>query len=741
MGLSGSRPCSEAPTWKDSPDTKANMDEFKGDTFTIDGTGTRQIFFSKTGVASKEVLPAKRGHEYFAQAVANHGDKVALRVERPLPEKDKNLLPHEWTTWTWKQYYEEVLAGCRSVLKTGFNRYDGIAIYGFNAPEWNMSEMIAILAGGRVAGIYPSDPADQIAYKVKHSSASFFMIDGAKKVAMMQSFIDDLPRLHTIVVWGDEKLGAKELSRTDGSKITVVTWADFIANGKDEPTTAYDERVATIKAEECCALIYTSGTTGNPKGVMLSHDNVFWTACVVTEQMPITVGAERIISYLPLSHVAGAMVDIIAPLVLTAKYKQTWVEVYYARNYDLKLGTLRNRLVAVKPTLFLGVPRVWEKISEAMKLAASSITGVKKTMATWAKSKGLENARNQQMGATGAKPSNYGMAESLVLSKAKLALGLECCKFGFTGAAPVSTDTLEYFGQLGIQVNECYGMSESTGATTFSTDSAHVWGSCGWALQGMEVKCFIVDPSELNKKTECPLAADLFKPTEQEQGEICFRGRHIMMGYLANPDLGEAHMADIKKKCAETIDNEGWLHSGDKGCLDKRGLVRITGRYKELIIGSGGENVAPIPIEEACKVAAPAIANIMMVGDKRKFNVALVTIKAKGANLDQPGTDDLIAESLAVNPDCKLVSQAMQDEKFIKYLTDAITQVNKDLTPPCRIQRFTIMPRDFSVETEEFTPTFKLKRAFTEKKYAKAVENLFNEEAPATQCYFEFPGA
>lgn len=740
MGNSGSVPLAQSPHIKDGPDTKADMEAFSGDTSTVDGSGTRALFLAKSGPASAEGCPPRIAHEYFKQCVENHGSQVALRVERPCPEKNVNLEPAKWVTWTWQMYYDTVLAGARAALKGGFDRFDGIAIFGFNAPEWNMAEMVAIMAGGRVAGIYPSDPPDQITYKVKHSGARYFMVDGMKKVSMIQEFLDELPKLHTIVVWGEEKVEASELERGDGSKVNVMHWDAFIASGKDEPTEVYDARVATLKAEECCALIYTSGTTGNPKGVMLSHDNVFWTASVVCDALPVTPHAERIISYLPLSHVAGAMVDIVAPIVIGAKKKDSWVEVYFARPYDLKLGTLRNRLNSVKPTLFLGVPRVWEKISEAMKAAASNITGVKKTMATWAKSKGLENARNQQMGASGKAPSNYGMADSLVLSKAKKALGLECCKFGFTGAAPISTETLEYFGQLGIQVNECYGMSESTGATTFSTDNAHLWGSCGWALPGMEVKCFIVDNDDFNKKTEVKLAADLFNPTEEEQGEVCFRGRHIMMGYLANPDLGADHVAEINKKSKEAIDSEGWLHSGDKGAMDARGMLRITGRYKELIIGSGGENIAPVPIEEAVKAIAPAISNIMMVGDKQKFNAALVTIRAKGANLDQAGTDELDGASLDVNPDIKTISAAMKDEKWAKYVTDAIVKVNKDLTPPCRIQRFTIMPRDFSVETDEFTPTFKLKRAYTEKKYKKAVESLFQEGADSKQAYFEFPG-
>jgi len=279
-------------------------------------------------------------------------------------------------------------------------------------------------------------------------------------------------------------------------------------------------------------------------------------------------------------------------------------------------------------------------------------------------------------------------------------------------------------------------MSECTGATTWSTDSAHVWGSCGWAIPGGEVKCFKVDGTS-GAKVECPLTDDMFNAKEEEQGEICFRGRHIMMGYLANPDFGAEHVAEIKKKTEESIDSEGWLHSGDKGCVDKAGMVKITGRYKELIIGSGGENIAPVPIEDGIKAACPGISNIMMVGDKRKFNVAVLTLKAEGATMDLPGGDDLTGEALIVNPETKTVSAAIKDPIWHKYIFDAIVAVNKTLTPPCRIQRFSILPLDFSVETEELTPTYKLKRGVAEKKYNATIEAMYSETAGKDDYYFE----
>jgi long-chain-fatty-acid--CoA ligase ACSBG len=353
-------------------------------------------------------------------------------------------------------------------------------------------------------------------------------------------------------------------------------------------------------------------------------------------------------------------------------------------------------------------------------------------ISTKAKALGLEHADNCQMGGTGLKPAGYPIAEKIVFSKVKNLLGLGECKFGFTGAAPITFDTLSYFGSLGLQINEVYGMSECTGATTWSTDEAHVWGSCGWNLPGTEVKIFKCADGNINDKKECPKAVNLSTPTEAEQGEICYRGRHIMLGYMANPDLGPKHVNEIKDKNRSAIDDEGWLHSGDKGCMDSRGMVKITGRYKELIIGSGGENIAPVPIEDSIKKLCPAVANVIMIGDKRKFNVAVITLKAKGATGESPGTDDLDGEAAALKPSVTTISQAMQDETFIKTITDAITATNNNTavvpSNPAKIQKFTILPADFSVETGEMTPTLKTKRSVVDKKHKEVIDRMYAPE-------------
>merc|ERR1719293_84611 len=204
------------------------------------------------------------------------------------------------------------------------------------------------------------------------------------------------------------------------------------------------------------------------------------------------------------------------------------------------------------------------------------------------------------------------------------------------------------------------------------------------------------------------------------------------MGYMACPDMGEAHISEIQKKTAEAIDSEGWLHSGDKGMITAQGMTKITGRYKELIIGEGGENIAPVPIEDRVKKMCDGIAEIMMVGDKRKYNVALVTLKAVGANGEVPGTDELDAGAARLNPEVKTISEALKDKSCIDAITAAIKSANENgkvcFNNAAKIQKFTILPANFSELNNELTPTKKLKRAVVQKSYAKIIEKMYSIE-------------
>ena len=695
-----------------------------------------------------EALPIRRGLEDFSSMAPTtlhalflliikkgKGGFPALRVEHPCPAfnpKEDNSAPlNEWRKWTFKDYYDDSLTVAKGFLSLGLSRHASVNIWGFNSPEWFLAAIGAIFGGGRSAGIYPTDTLDQVSYKISHSNGEIVCIQDEKKLIALSEIQQQLKTVKAIVAW--------EFKPTEEQKsmfnIPVLSWDDLVKAGQAFDEQVLNDRLKDQQPGECCALIYTSGTTGTPKAVMMSHDNVIFMSAVILNQTPIgrKFEQDRILSYLPLSHVAGMVLDIIAPLYATAMMSG-WVTVHYARPYDLKKGTVGNRLRAVKPTIFLGVPRVWEKIALKIKAIGAQTKGVKRIIASWCKGKGLEHATNCQLGGSGEYPPFYKIADKLVLSKIKAKLGLQCCKFAFTGAAPISTETLSYFGALGIQVNEVYGMSECSGATTWSTDACHIWGSCGFALPGCEVKIF-KKTSDNSAGIECQKAPTIRTTGDEYEGEICYRGRHIMMGYLANPDLGESHMALIRGKVDEAIDDNGWLHSGDKGLMTTTGMLKITGRYKELLIGAGGENVAPVPIEDACKEACPAISNIMMFGDRKPFLSALVTLRAEGNPGETRGTD-VLACSIP-GSSATTITEARKDPAVIKYITGCITEGNKAApNNASTIKKFTILPWDFSVQGGELTSTLKTKRSVVLDIYAEVVERTYTQKS--RDCYVSF---
>jgi len=692
------------------------------------------------GVSSAEGCPATTLSQALIKAVADKGEKPMLKAERPPPpmvEKDvpPALPDNEWMTWTYSSFLCDVKLAAKGFMAYGFQPYDTVNVWGFNSPEWFISAIAAGFAGGKVAGLYPTDTADTAAYKVVHSGGVVLVVEDKGKIERMKKALaerKDVKRLKAVVVWGFEPASDENIDLPDCS-VPIIAWKELLQKGVNVDDAELNRRSEGVKAGDCAALIYTSGTTGDPKAVMISHDSVIFESATVNRLLGDkfnTNQQERILSYLPMSHIAGFMVDIVLPLFGTSMTPAWWT-VYFARPYDLKAGTIKDRLQAARPTVFIGVPLVWEKIADKVRAVGAANTGAKKALADWAKGVALKHAENCQLGGDGKYPVGFTAATAL-LAKVKQALGLSELKCGITAAAPIRVDTLQYFASLGIGINEVYGMSECTGACTWSCEDAHQWGSCGLQMPGVEVRAFIVSENDPNDKKECPRADSLEDMGEEYQGELCFRGRNIMMGYMAQPDLGQTHVADIEKKNAETIDKDGWLHSGDKGMISKAGMVKITGRYKELIIGEGGENIAPVPIEDHVKKICDGIAEVMMVGDKRKFNVALVTLKAVGANGEVPGTDDLDAGAKRINPDVTTISGAMKDEKWIEAVAAAIKSANENgkvcLNNAFKIQKFTILPTNFSEEKSELTPTKKLKRKSVETAYQAVIDKMYKTD-------------
>uniref|UniRef100_A0A8C1WIX8 long-chain-fatty-acid--CoA ligase n=1 Tax=Cyprinus carpio TaxID=7962 RepID=A0A8C1WIX8_CYPCA len=614
-------------------------------------------------------------HQMFQATVQKYGGYPALRGKKE----------GTWVTLTYKEYYQHARAAARSFLKLGLERFHGVGILGFNSPEWFIADVGCILAGGLATGIYTTNSPEACQYVAGNCEANVLVVENNKQLVKILQVRDQLPHLKAIVQYKGE---------LEQKLPNVYTWAEFMKLGESIPEAELDAVIDSQKANECCTLIYTSGTTGNPKGVMLSHDNITWTATAAGLMTSLKMAEEEIVSYLPLSHVAAQVHDM-------------WICMRFAviTNFaepDALKGSLANTLREVRPTSFLGVPRVWEKMQEAMKSAGAKSSITKKKIADWAKGIGLQASYNAMNGDSSV-PWGFTLANALVFKNVRKALGLDRCRACYTGAAPITKDTLEYFMSLYITVFELYGMSESTGPHSISCLYHVLFSfSCGKVLTGCKTK--------------------LDKPDTDGNGEICFWGRHVFMGYLNMPD-----------KTEEALDADGWLHSGDLGKHDKDDFLYITGRIKELIITAGGENVPPVPIEDALKEDVSIISNAMLVGDKKKFLSMLLTLKC---NVDDNGdpTDELTPLAVEFCRQHGVIASKVseiinkKEPAIYKVIQEGIDRVNANATSNAqRVQKWTILPRDFSISGGELGPTLKLKRPVVSKMYQEEINKFYGE--------------
>ncbi|XP_069784019.1 long-chain-fatty-acid--CoA ligase ACSBG2 isoform X2 [Narcine bancroftii] len=617
-------------------------------------------------------------HQMFLETVENFGDYVGLAFKKG----------EQWKKITFKQYYNECRDAAKSFLKLGLQRFSGVGILGFNSPEWFIADIGAILAGGVAVGIYTTNSPEACQYVGSDSEANILVVENNKQLQKILQIQDQLPHLKAIVQYKDD---LKE------KRPNLYTWSDFMQLGKDVPDSQLDEIIASQKPNQCCTLIYTSGTTGNPKGVMLSHDNLTWTASTaghVVNLQPATANQESIISYLPLSHIAAQMIDI----WLSMKFGGT---TYFAQPDALK-GSLVNTMREVRPTAFMGVPRVWEKMQEKLKTVSAKSSTFKRKVSFWAKDVGLKTNLNRMNGNLSA-PWNFWLANKLVFKMVRNALGLNRCTRCYTGAAPITRDTLEFFLSLNIPIYELYGMSESSGPHTISVPSSFKISSCGKVMPGCQTK--------------------IFSPDVDGCGEICFWGRHLFMGYL-----------NMEDKTREAIDEDGWLHSGDLGKHDEKGFLYITGRIKELIITAGGENIPPVPIEDAVKEHVPIISNAMLIGDKRKFLSMLLTLKCNVNNDTGEPEDGLSEEALRYcqSIGCKATTVSeiytSRDATVFAAIQEGLNRVNeKAASNAQRIQKWCLLEKDFSIPGGELGPTMKLKRPVVLKMYSEQIDDFYKD--------------
>ena len=561
---------------------------------------------------------------------------------------------------TWKEYLQAVREIARGLMALGVKKGDSVALLAKNRPQWVMCQHGIAAAGAVPAPIYVTNLADQVAYIVNYSESKVMILDEQIQ----------LDKCEESMANGDIDLD-KIITFTDlgSSNDKVMTLDALRAKASEVPESQLDELLAAVQPDDVTLRIYTSGTTGKPKGAEYTHRGI---EVVVNGSMELfgdhLGGDARAVSYLPLCHVAEQIFTNYIGL-------QTGAEVYFCP----ELPSLKDYLVAGKPTYMLGVPRVWEKFEAALQARLAQATGLRASLAKWALA--TEKAAMQKEIDTGRPYSSIArsIARSLVINKIQEAVGISSVQLAASGAAPISRSTLEFFQSIGLLIHEGYGMTETSGVATAQPPLRPRFGTVGIAIPGVEVRI-------------------------AEDGEIMLKGDNMIPGYHKMPE-----------KSAELYTAE-WMHTGDLGAIDKDGFLTITGRKKDLLITAGGKNVGPAEMENHL-LSITGIGQAVAVGDRKPYLCALLVLDPETlpAMLAEAGLDTSMT-----------AEQAANHEGLKAWLTDQVkTKCNDHVARYQQIKYFTVMPEPFTVETGELTPTMKIKRNVVHEKYADTIESMY----------------
>ena len=518
--------------------------------------------------------------------------------------------------------------------------------------------MAAMMVGVVPAGIYSTSTPDQALYILAHSQAKVFVCQTPEIWHALSSRIDELPHLQRVILMH----GVESIDES-----FVTSFSSFLVHDSAMQSIV-DDAIEGLQPDDLATLIYTSGTTGAPKAVMLSHENLAWTAEMLNEATGRIVSTEDcVVSYLPLSHIAEQMFSIHLP----ATYG---FPVWFAGS----LERLKDTLIEARPTLFLAVPRVWEKFMAALDTKLSELTGFKSSLVKWAMNVGRQSGYCAFSGQESSSllTLKHRLADRVFFKPLLKQLGLDRLRLAVSGAAPISQTVIEFFQGCGLLIHEVYGQSEDTGPTTFNRPEAG-WrrlGTVGRPVPGVDVR----------------IAAD---------GEICVRGPNVFQGYLHDPEATSEALVD------------GWLHSGDIGHFDTDGFLIITDRKKNIIITAGGKNIAPQQIESQLK-SIDGISQAVVIGDKRRYLIAILTVDAERVH------------TLATEKSWTAGSLADQPE-FKDYVQTQLDVINDRLARYEQIKYIHLLENEFTVEAGELTPTQKVKRRAVELKYAAEIDALY----------------
>ena len=573
-----------------------------------------------------------------------------------------------WQATSWGDYADQVRQAARALVALGVQPGDAVCILGFNRPEWTTMDLAAMMVGGMAAGIYWSSAANEIAYIVEHSGCTVLVVENTQQWQKAACEPQALSRLRATVMM--RCASAETPDQAPEGVAPPMTWEAFMALGASmEHEAEVQRRLDALRESDLGTLIYTSGTTGHPKAVELTHANLSWTSAGLTAAFTATP-QDRLISYLPLAHIAEQMGAI-------CNHVQGGYQIYFANS----LETLGEHLQEVHPTIFFGVPRVWEKMQAAIATKLSAATGAKAVLARWALRAGRDwHAKALQGQTPGAwLDMKKKLAGKLVHHKVQKALGFDQARILLSGAAPISIENLQFFTSLDLLIGEVYGQSEDSGPTAFSLPGFIRIGAAGKPLPGVQVRI-------------------------ADDGEILVKGPNVFVGYRGRPEA-----------TAETLQN-GWLHSGDLGRIDEDGFIYVTGRKKDLLITSGGKNISPGNIE-ADLMNLPLVEHAIVVGDSRHFLAALLTLKPDVLR------DFAKQRSLAGGPAAWCGSAEVRAE-----LQAGVDAVNSRQSRVAHVRKFSVIADALSIDNGCLTPTQKIRRNVVQRQYSAEIDALYRDD-------------
>ncbi|MBU3069188.1 long-chain fatty acid--CoA ligase [Aestuariicella sp. G3-2] len=559
-----------------------------------------------------------------------------------------------WKNISWKEYSNRIDAVAKALLGKGLNQGDKVAIIGRNSLDWFISDMGIMTAGLVSVPIYETSSSDQIRYIIKHSSAKILFSENSSYLDRILPIIEDTPSLESIVI---------QTGTVDESDL-IKSQVNFIANNDNLPSAILDNARQSIQPSTVAAFIYTSGTTGQPKAVMLTHQNTV-AACknVYLRLKPEWQNNEKIsCSYLPLSHVAERVTSMFTPLL---EGRSVYIVSDMARIMDA--------VKQVHPTMWMGVPRIWEKIFEGVKDQVNDWPRLKKNIFNWAIKTGSQFNRTAQdkTGISSILRLKHKLAQHLVITPLLTSLGLERVVISITGGAPSRPEIENFFSSIGLRLLQVYGQSEGYGTTSLATNSEFKAGSCGKPFPLVKIKI-------------------------ADDGEILVHGNNVSPGYFKEPELTKQTFKD------------GWLRSGDLGRLDEDGHLWVTGRKKDIIITSGGKNITPTKIENyLCE--SDLVNYAVVIGDGRKYLTAILDLNIDKTEL----SNDENSDQHKINIESKISSH--------------VKNVNEKLSRVEQIKKHHILYNEFTLESGYLTNTMKLKRQSVLEKYEKEIIEMYED--------------